>query len=210
MIRMEDIQYSILPDLQRTYGIKDKEEREDIGEQGKQERQGNRRRKRGKRGTHCNENPIYVFLFWELRDLSPNFHIHVSVRDLYIPRIGPHISCSRIGRSIAGYLNRSQTHECGNCDCGRAFPFLGIYVSNFLYWFFAVRRYKRNRGGQKEQSKEGRNIRHIGEKEEEEGGGRGGEGGKKERGDLRRRGERHLKEPGNEKREEKKVRKGTQ
>ena len=28
---------------------------------------------------HCNENPIYVFLFWELRTLSPNFHIHVSV-----------------------------------------------------------------------------------------------------------------------------------
>ncbi len=28
---------------------------------------------------HCNENPIYVFLFWELRGLSPNFDIHVSV-----------------------------------------------------------------------------------------------------------------------------------
>jgi hypothetical protein len=33
---------------------------------------------------HCNENPIYVFLFWELRGLSPNFHIHVSVSDLYV------------------------------------------------------------------------------------------------------------------------------
>jgi hypothetical protein len=41
-------------------------------------------------------------LFWELRGLSPNFHIHVSVSDLYISRIGPHISCSRIGRSIMG------------------------------------------------------------------------------------------------------------
>jgi hypothetical protein len=30
---------------------------------------------------HCNENPIYVFLFWELRGLSPNFHIHVTVGD---------------------------------------------------------------------------------------------------------------------------------
>ncbi len=40
--------------------------------------------------------------FWELRGLSPNFHIHVSVSDLYIPRIGPHISCSRIGRSTVG------------------------------------------------------------------------------------------------------------
>jgi hypothetical protein len=41
---------------------------------------------------HCKENPIYVFLFWELLSLSPNFHTHVSVYDLYIPRIGPHIS----------------------------------------------------------------------------------------------------------------------
>ncbi len=50
--------------------------------------------------TYCNENPIYVFLFWELRDLSPDFHIHVSVSDLYIPGIGPYISRSRIGRTI--------------------------------------------------------------------------------------------------------------
>jgi hypothetical protein len=28
---------------------------------------------------HCKENPIYVFLFWELHGLSPNFHIHVAV-----------------------------------------------------------------------------------------------------------------------------------
>ncbi len=39
---------------------------------------------------HCNENLTYVFLFWELRGLSPNFHIYGSVSDLYIPRIGPH------------------------------------------------------------------------------------------------------------------------
>ncbi len=38
---------------------------------------------------HCNEYPIYVFPEEELRGLSPNFHIHVSVSDLYIPRIGP-------------------------------------------------------------------------------------------------------------------------
>ncbi len=46
--------------------------------------------------THCNENPIYVFL-------SGNFPIHVSVSDLYIPRIGPDISCSRIRRSIIAH-----------------------------------------------------------------------------------------------------------
>jgi hypothetical protein len=41
--------------------------------------------------THCNENPIYVSPEKELRGLSPNFHVHVSVSDLYIPRISPHI-----------------------------------------------------------------------------------------------------------------------
>jgi hypothetical protein len=76
---------------------------------------------------HGNENPIYVFLIWELNGLSPNFHIHVSVSYLYIPRIGPHISCNRIGRLIVG-IYHSQTHECGNWECGRAIPFLGIFV----------------------------------------------------------------------------------
>ncbi len=58
---------------------------------------------------HCNEEPIYVFLFWELRGLSPDFHIHVSVSDFYIPRIAPHISCSRISGSIVG-IYKSLTH----------------------------------------------------------------------------------------------------
>jgi hypothetical protein len=34
-----------------------------------------------------------------------------------------------------GYINRSQTNECGNWDCGPAIPFLGIFVSNFRYLF---------------------------------------------------------------------------
>ncbi len=48
---------------------------------------------------HYKENPVYAFLFWELRGLSPNFHIHVSVRDLNIPRIGPHISLQQNGQT---------------------------------------------------------------------------------------------------------------
>jgi hypothetical protein len=52
--------------------------------------------------THCNENPIYVSLFWELRGLSPNFNIHLSVSDLYSPRIGLNISSNRIGRPNVG------------------------------------------------------------------------------------------------------------
>jgi hypothetical protein len=54
--------------------------------------------------THCKESPIYVFLFWELRGLSPNFHIHVSVRNLYIPRIRPHISLQQNRQTTPGSI----------------------------------------------------------------------------------------------------------
>ncbi len=86
---------------------------------------------------HYIENPIYVFLFCELRGLSPNFHIHVSMSDLYIFPGSVHIiPAAESADQSWEYL--SQTHECGNWDCGRAIPFLGIFVSNFRYWFFAV------------------------------------------------------------------------
>ncbi len=54
--------------------------------------------------VHCNENPIYVFIFWELRGFSPNFHIHLSVSDLYIPRIGPHIFLQQNGQTDPGNI----------------------------------------------------------------------------------------------------------
>jgi hypothetical protein len=39
---------------------------------------------------HCTKNPIYVFPKKELRGISPNSYIYVSVSYLHIPRIGPH------------------------------------------------------------------------------------------------------------------------
>ncbi len=36
------------------------------------------------------------------------------------------------------YIIRSQTHECGNWDWGPDVPFLGIFVSNFRHFVFAV------------------------------------------------------------------------
>ncbi len=84
---------------------------------------------------HCNENPIYIFPEKELRGLSPNFHMHVSVSDVCVPRIGPHtvFPAAEIGWPILGIYksNRSQTHECGNWDWDQAIPFLEIFVSNF-------------------------------------------------------------------------------
>ncbi len=35
-----------------------------------------------------------------------------------------------------GYINRSQKQECRNWDCGRAVPFLGIFVLNYWYCVF--------------------------------------------------------------------------
>ncbi len=61
-------------------------------------------------------------------------HSCVSESDLNISRIGPHIFL-QLNRKIE-YINRSQTHECGNWDCGGPIPFLGIFVLNFRYCFF--------------------------------------------------------------------------
>ena len=85
---------------------------------------------------HCKENHIYVFLFWELCSLCPNFHIYVSVSDLYIPRIYPHISCSRIGRSIVGiYISLTWMWKLGLWPRN---SFSGNICFKFLEWFFPV------------------------------------------------------------------------
>jgi hypothetical protein len=49
-------------------------------------------------------NPIYVFLEKKLRGLSPNFHTHVSVSDLYIPTIGPLIFLQQNRQTNCGYI----------------------------------------------------------------------------------------------------------
>ncbi len=57
-----------------------------------------------------------IFPEKEYRGLSTNFHIHTSESDLYIPTIGLSILLEEIctvDRSW-DYVNRSQTHECGN------------------------------------------------------------------------------------------------
>jgi hypothetical protein len=72
------------------------------------------------RNPHCNKNPIYVFPEKELRGLGPNVHIHVSVSDLYIPRMGPRIVMQQNRQTDRGniyiyiYIYISQTHEGGN------------------------------------------------------------------------------------------------
>ncbi len=57
-----------------------------------------------------------------------DFQIHVSVSDLYIPRIDPHIFLQRKGRTMLG-IYKSLTDT---------FPFLGTFVLNFRFCVFAV------------------------------------------------------------------------
>jgi hypothetical protein len=57
---------------------------------------------------------------------------------LYIPRIGPHISCSEIGRSIMGRYKSLTDTWMWKLGCGRAISFLGKFASIYRYWFFAV------------------------------------------------------------------------
>jgi hypothetical protein len=80
--------------------------------------------------------PLNVFSEKELRGLSPSFHIHVSVSDLYITWIGPHIFMKQ-NRGSWEYSSL-QTNKSGNWDCGHAIPFPGMFLSNFRYCIFAV------------------------------------------------------------------------
>ncbi len=61
------------------------------------------------------ENWKQIFPEKEFRGHSPNFHIHVSVNDLYIPTIGLPVLMKEIcGPILKIYKSLTQTHECGN------------------------------------------------------------------------------------------------
>ncbi len=57
--------------------------------------------------------------------MSPNFHNHVSVSDLYIPRI-----VKQEDRSWEN-INRSGIQKCRKWERGRAVSFLGIHKLAF-------------------------------------------------------------------------------
>jgi hypothetical protein len=68
-------------------------------------------------GVTLQKIPILCTPRKELRGLSPDIHIHVSVSDLYIPTIGPpnFLQHNRQDR-LWEYINRYQLHEFRNWD----------------------------------------------------------------------------------------------
>ncbi len=83
------------------------------------------------RSIHCKEYPSYVFLFWELSGLSPNFHIHVYVSDLYVPGICPHMyfPAEEYADRSWKYINLSKIYECRNWETEHYNSVLEITVS---------------------------------------------------------------------------------
>jgi hypothetical protein len=79
--------------------------------------------------THCKENPIFVFLFWKLRSLSPNFHIHVSVSDLYSQDQSTYFPAAEPAGQSWKYINLQRIHECRNWETEHYNSVLEITVS---------------------------------------------------------------------------------
>jgi hypothetical protein len=78
-----------------------------------------------------------IFPEKELHSPSPNFHIDLSLSDLYIPTIHLPILWKYVALSWE-YINRSQTHECGTWNGCRAIPEKKEYLKGIFVAVHAI------------------------------------------------------------------------
>jgi hypothetical protein len=71
--------------------------------------------------THCTANLKQIFPENQTAWPRSQNHIHVTVSDLY--NRSAYFAAKYVHRSWE-YINRSQVHECGNCERGGAVSFL--------------------------------------------------------------------------------------
>ncbi len=82
------------------------------------------------------------FIYFQKRNCvaSVTFYTFICLWSIYIFLGSVHIfSCSRIGRLILGIYKSLTDTWMWKLDWGRAIPFLEMFVSNFWYWFLAVK-----------------------------------------------------------------------
>ncbi len=93
--------------------------------------------------THCNENPIYVFPGKEFARPQSQFpRSCVCERFIYSQDRSTYFPAAEWEDRSREFINRSNTHDCGNWDWGHAIPFLGIFVANFWNCVYAVQECK--------------------------------------------------------------------
>ncbi len=93
----------------------------------------------------CDYHPLTAtkipFMYSQKRIAGPQFqfpHLWACERYTYSQDQSTYFPAAEYADRFWEYVNRSQTHECGNWDWGSAIPFLGLFVSNFRYYVFAV------------------------------------------------------------------------
>jgi hypothetical protein len=81
--------------------------------------------------VHCKENPIYVFLFWELRGFNPSIFPHSCVceRFTYSQDWPTYCPAAEYADQTWKYINLSQKYECRNWETEHYNSVLEITVS---------------------------------------------------------------------------------
>ena len=81
---------------------------------------------------NSNINVWFPFMYSQKFSVSKFLHSYICERFIHFLDRSVYFAVAKYVGGSWEYINRSQTHECGNWDCGRAIPFLGILIGIFI------------------------------------------------------------------------------